>query len=233
MIARVFQLLTTLIAAVSVATVIAAGILAAYYTRAWQLDREKLLVMLAVAQGADVGQILRGQAGGEEAGGEQPSYEEILEARAAKTRNLELREQALRSALQHLQSEERKLADGRKQFQQLRESFQGELAAMEKGAAAAGREDARRTLESIKPKQAKELVAHMLENKELDEVVILLAAMPEAKRAKILAEFKTPAEIDQISEVLRRIRQGLPTMGIAEGTQRQLEPAQSPKPLNP
>ena len=68
---------------------------------------------------------------------------------------------------------------------------------MEKGAAATGREDARRTLETLKPKQAKELIAQMLEGKEIDEVVMLLAGMPEGKRAKIIAEFKTPAETEQ------------------------------------
>jgi hypothetical protein len=229
MIARLLSLFTTLVASLSVATVIAAGILGAYYTRAWQLNREKLLVMLAVAQGAELEALVQGsRAGTEEASTEQPSYAQILEARAAKTRNLELREQALRSGLQQLQTEERKLAEGRKQLQQLRESFQGELLAMEKGATATGREDARRTLETIKPKQAKELVAHMLEGKEIDEVVLLLAGMPEGKRAKIIAEFKTPAEIDEVGEVLRRIRQGLPAAGMADNTQRQLEPPKGP-----
>jgi flagellar motility protein MotE (MotC chaperone) len=229
MIARLLSLFTTLLASVSVATVIAAGILGAYYTRAWQLNREKLLVMLAVAQGAELESLVQGsRAGTEEASTEQPSYAQILEARAAKTRNLELREQALRSGLQQLRSEERKLAEGRKQLQQLRESFQGELLAMEKGATATGREDARRTLETIKPKQAKELVAHMLEGKEIDEVVLLLAGMPEGKRAKIIAEFKTPAEMDEVGEVLRRIRQGLPAAGMADNTQRQLEPPKGP-----
>jgi len=231
MIARLLSLLTTLVASVSVATVIAAGILGTYYTRAWQLDREKLLVMLAVAQGADLEALVRdGRAATEAPSTEQPSYEQILEARAAKTRNLELREQALRSGLAQLQTEERKLAEGRKQFQQLRESFQGELAAVEKGATAAGREDARRTLETLKPKQAKELVAQMLESKELDDVVLLLEGMAEAKRAKIIAEFKTPSELDQVGEVLRRIRQGLPAAGVADNTQRQLEPPKGPGP---
>jgi flagellar motility protein MotE (MotC chaperone) len=229
MIARLLSLFTTLVASVSVATVIAAGILGAYYTRAWQLNREKLLLVLAVAQGAELETLVQGsRAGTEEPSTEQPSYAQILEARAAKTRNLELREQALRSGLQQLQTEERKLAEGRKQLQQLRESFQGELLAMEKGATATGREDARRTLETIKPKQAKELVAHMLEGKEIDEVVLLLAGMPEGKRAKIIAEFKTPAEIDEVGEVLRRIRQGLPAAGMADNTQRQLEPPKGP-----
>jgi hypothetical protein len=231
MIARLLHVLGAVVACICVATVIAAGILGTYYTRTWQLDREKLVRMLAVAEGADLEAIVENARGEKESPStEQPSYEQILEARAAKTRNLELREQALRSGLVQFQTAQRKLADDRTQFQQLRESFQGELAAMEKGAAAAGREDARRTLETLKPKQAKELVVQMLARKELDEVVILLAGMPEAKRAKIIAEFKTRDENEQVGEVLRRIRQGLPAAAVAENTQRQLQPPKGPGP---
>ena len=68
---------------------------------------------------------------------------------------------------------------------------------MQKGAAATGSEDVRRTLETIKPKQAKELLVLMLEQKEMDDVVVLMAGMPDGKRAKIIAEFKTPAEVEQ------------------------------------
>jgi hypothetical protein len=231
MIARVLQILTTVVVYSCLATVIAAGILATYYTRTWQLNRTKLVEMLAIAEGADLEAIVdAARAPRENPSTEQPSYQEILETRAAKTRNLELREQALRSSLQQLQSEQRKLSDERKQFQQLRESFQGELLAMEKGAVAAGRDEARRTLETLKPKQAKELFARMLQGKELDEAVLILSAMPEAKRAKIIAEFKAPEEVEQIGELLRRLRQGLPTSNMAENTQRQLEPPKGPGP---
>jgi hypothetical protein len=231
MIARSLHVLGTIVACICVATVIAAAILGIYYTRTWQLDREKLVRMLAVAEGADLEAIVEAARGQKEAPStEQPSYEQILEARAAKTRNLELREQALRSGLAQFQTAQRKLADDRKQFQQLRESFQGELLAMEKGAVATGREEARRTLETLKPKQAKELVVQMIERKELDEVVVLLAGMTETKRGKIIAEFKTPEDLQQVGEVLRRIRQGLPNTGVAENTQRQLQPPKGPGP---
>ena len=63
----------------------------------------------------------------------------------------------------------------------------------------------------------------MLDQKEIDEVVaILLAGMTENKRAKIIAEFKTPTEMEQIGEVLRRIRQGTPAANIADNTQKQI-----------
>jgi hypothetical protein len=207
-----------------VATVIAAAILGVYFSRAWKLNREKLVQMLAVAQGVDlaaVGQQARPDQ--EEPSTEQVSYRQILEARAEKTRNLELREQSLSAAVAQAQVQQHKLAEEEKQLRGLHDGFQSDLLAMEKSATASGREDARRTLEAIKAKQAKLLLAQMLDQKEIDDVVVLLSGMTEGKRAKIIAEFKTPAEVDQIGEVLRRIRQGAPTVNKAENTEKKLE----------
>ena len=206
-----------------VATVISAVILGVCCSRAWQLNREKLIQMLAVAQGVDLAAI-RQQAheDQEEPSTEQVSYSEILEARAVKSRDLELREQSLRSAVGRAEIEQRRLAEEKKHLQGLRDGFQGDLQALEKGAVAAGRDNVRRTLEAIKPKQAKVLLGQMLEQKEIDEVVALLDGMTEGKRAKIIAEFKTPDEVSQVGEVLRRIRQGMPAASMAENTKREM-----------
>lgn len=223
MIGKVLHMLTSVVVYVCLATVIAEGILLAYYSKTWQLDRTKLLRMLAIAQGADL-ESLVGQGGSqhEEPSTEQVSYNQVLDSQAVKTRNLELREQSLRSGVQQLQTEERRLTEEKSRVQKMREGFQGELFAMQKGSAATGREDVRLTFEALKPKQAKELMIRMME-KELDDVVMLMEAMPEGKRAKIIAEFKTPPEVEQIGEVLRRIRQGLPTSKMADNSLKQLE----------
>jgi len=80
-------------------------------------------------------------------------------------------------------------------------------------------------LQTIKPKQAKELLVQMLENNEIDQVVLLLSGLSETKRAKILAEFKTPDENKRLSEVLRLIRQGQPGTSIADKAQQQFSQA--------
>ena len=48
--------------------------------------------------------------------------------------------------------------------------------------------------------------------------------MTEGKRAKIIAEFKTQAEIDEIGDVLRRIRQGAPAANVAESNEKKMGP---------
>lgn len=229
MIGKLLSGLVSVIAAICVATVIAEGILAVYYAKTWHVDRLKLLQALAIAQGTNPADLVE-SSGPEkvETSTEQVSYNQVLEARALKCRDIELREQAIRGAGQQLQLEQRKVAEEKKLFLQTQGAFKTELAAKSKGAAATGMEDARRTLETLKPKQAKELIVQMLEKSEMDEVVVMLAAMTDGKRAKIIGEFKSSTEEEQIGEVLRRIRQGMPTSTMVDNTQKKLEPPRGP-----
>jgi hypothetical protein len=231
MIARLLRTATALLGYFCVATILAEIILLAYLTVAWQLDRDKIVQILAVAQGVDViaigGQTQRER---DQVSPEQVSYEQVRESRAVKVRHLELREQALQQALGQLAAERSKLAQALQQQQQLRQTFQKELLALQQGAVAAGRENARLKLESLKPKQAKEQLAEMLKKDELDEVVALLAAMPEAKASKIMAEFKLPEESTQLYQILRKIREGFPESTLAANTQNVLNQPNPPGP---
>ena len=204
-----------------VATVIAAAILAAYFSRAWQLNREKLIQMLAIAQGVDLAAI-RQQAheDQEEPSTEQASYSQILEARAVKTRNLELREQSLRAAVAQAQAEQRKLADEKKRLQGLREGFQGDLLATgeRRGRQRPGRRPPHAGSHQAQAGQGPAGADARPEGTRRGGGPP--GGMTEGKRAKIIAEFKTPAEVDQIGEVLRRIRQGAPAANVAENTEK-------------
>jgi hypothetical protein len=211
-----------------VATVLTQIILAVVIVSKWQLDRERVAQMLAIAYGVDLFAMREvAEKEREQPPAEQPSYDQVLEARAAKMRDLELREQTLQDDLAQLRMKQDKTADELKRTQQLKESFDAALRAQREGATATGTEEVRRILETIKPKQAKELLVQMLDDKRLDEVVVLLAAMPDARCAKIVGEFKTAEDRERIGEVLRRIREGVPTAEIADETLKKLAP---PKP---
>jgi hypothetical protein len=211
-----------------VATVLTEAILAVVIVSKWQLDRTRVAQMLAIASGVDLF-AFRTEAEKErdQPPAEQPSYDQVLEARAAKMRNLELREQALQDELAQLRLAQEKTADEQKRYKQVKESFDAALRAQSEGAAANGTEEVRRIIEAVKPKQAKDLLVQMLDEKKLDEVVVLLAAMPDAKRAKIIGEFKTAEDKQRIGQVLDRIAAGVPAADIADQTRKQLAP---PKP---
>lgn len=223
MIGRMLHGLVVVFAWFSVGTVISAVGMGVFLGAKWQIGRDKLVGMLAVAQGIDLARPAEeGRPAQPEPSQEQVAYEQIIEARAVKFRNLELREQALRSGLSQLQLDESRLAVEKAALAKNREAFQAQLAELEKRSSEAGWEQNRSSLAAIKPKQAKELLMAMLAKNEVQDVVALLAPMPDSKRAKIISEFKTPEETQKIDEVLRLIRRGEPGTGAATNARQQL-----------
>lgn len=233
MIGRLLHTLVIAIACLSVGTVLSAAGMGSYLAVKWDLNREKLVKILAVAQGVDLAAAKAQPAPAQpEDSPEQGSYDQMLEARAAKFRNLELREQALRGGVEQLRRDEARVIEEKAITAKARQSLEAQLADIEKQATEAGWEQNRNSLQAIKPKQAKELLLQMLARKEMDDVVALLAPMNDSKRAKIIAEFKTPEEIEKIGEVLRIIRHGEPRSTAASRVGQQLHPSASGTEVN-
>jgi hypothetical protein len=222
MIGRLLRMLVGTMLYFCAATVVAESVVAAYLVVSLHIDRRRLAQMVAVARGVDLSIVKESRPKEPESPAEQASYEQILEARAIKTRNLEIREQALKSALDQLRGEQGRLAEDKDSFQKLKSAFEENLAAIKKQTLDAGWDQNRNTLLSLKPKQAKELILQMLQKDEHEEVVALMGPMPETRLAKIIGEFKTPEETKQIDEVLRRIRHGEPINDATEKVQQQL-----------
>lgn len=224
MIKRLMHGAWTMLVYACVGTIISQAILLSCLISIWKIDHERWLQIAAAAQGIVPAETTdeRTKAPQEKVA-EQPSYDQILETRSLKYRNLELREQELRNSLSQIQSEQSKLAEDKKRFKQLREGFDAQLLSAREGTAASGKDEVRRTLENVKPKQAKALLLEMLDNKEIDDVVTLLTPMADGKRSKIFGEFKTPDELEKLSEVLRRIRVGSSSANVPETTRKQLE----------
>lgn len=230
MIGRLFHTLTATLLYFCLATLIAEAIMFHHLWNRWKMDRAKLLQMVAVAQGVALPQTRATGEGRATKSDEQPSYEQILAARAARDLNLQLREQSLDNALGALRGEQQTLAQSQEQYTEQRREYEKQLRTLQDESLQAGREINRQTLESIKAKQAKELLMKMLRGNEINAVVLLLRDMADGKRAKIVAEFKTPEESDKIEEVLRLIRTGIPEAGLAKEAEKQLQGKQPAQP---
>jgi hypothetical protein len=213
-----------------VGTVIAELIMLGYSVGAWHLSREKALRMLAVAQGIELPAAKSEAAATSDNSQDQVAYDQVLESRAVKFRGLELREQELRSAVDQLRAEQVKLTAEANDFRLAKEAFQKDLVAMQKQSTADGWEQTRATLAAAKPKQAKQLLWEMLDRNEIEIVVGLLGPMNEAKRAKIVAEFKTPDEIRKLNEILALLRRAEPLATTIDKTQRQVGQSQPTAP---
>jgi hypothetical protein len=229
---RLLGSLVTLFVYLCVGTVLTGIILAGYALSKGYLDKEKLTKIVAVAQGTaaastDATAISTDVAKPAETT-EQTSIDEIENRRSIQSRDLELREQSLHSSLEQLRFEQRKILDEKKTYDGLKTSFEKQLAELQTGAQAMGRENIRLIWENIKPKQAKEQILQMIAAGEQADVVAIMSAMPIGKRAKIIAEFKTDEESKKLEELLRLIREGVPETKIINQAQQQFKEFNNP-----
>ena len=230
MISRLLGTFGALFLYLALATTLAEAIIFAYCWSKWGLDRDKLMQIAAVAQGIDlVGTRTETKPAEEEATSEQPSYQQVVQTRALKFRNIELREQSLKNGVEQC-AEQQTLSEDRTRYQKQRQEYESQLAALTKDSESAGVEQTRGILAKLPPKQAKELLLGMLKKNEIADVVTLLQDMSDSARAKILKEFKTPEETEKLDEVLRLIRQGMPQAGLAKKAQNKLKPGRPPEP---
>lgn len=153
------------------------------------------------------------------------SVEEILEARALRWRQLELREQTIEDRATEVQRLQRKLQEDVTIYQQARQQFEQRLNDWENGEKAQALEATIALLGRMKPKQAKEQLLEMLKSHEMDAVLTLLKGLPVDKQSKIVAEFKDPEEVRLLADILRRLREGQPEVGLADETRARLEEA--------
>jgi hypothetical protein len=215
-----------------VATVLAQVIVVATAVSKWQVDGDRVTQMVAVAKGLvpPPGEARAAEPPkNDDVSREQPSFDEIVQARAARDLNLQLREQQLVNALSQLRANQQKLGDDESRVRKQKEEFD----TIRKNAASAGREQVGDILQRIKPKQAKALLVVMIDDKEIEKVVEQLAAMPETKRAKIIAEFKTDEELKKVREVLRLLEQGSPEGPAGENVKKSLEGSAAATGTNP
>jgi len=212
-----------------VATLMAQGVIVALLASQGRLDPKKLRQIIAVVQGVELvapGASVEAQKSSSDQ--EQPSYDGILQARAVKSRQLELREAALKSGVDELAARQRQLKAEMDAYQQLKTAFDSSLAEMEEGERVRARDEVRLILENMDPQQAKVQILRMVDADEMEHIVLMLSAMPASKKAKIIAEFKTDEEQKTLEEILRLIKEGVPKADLLDQTRQQLQPAGTP-----
>ena len=215
--------LSALVVYVCIGQTLVMLVMAALLVTKGHLTHEKIQQIAAVIQGVDL-LALREKIEDDrlQADTPKPSTADLADARARALRDLEIREQELvniRNRLAKTQSDQAEEAD---RFRRLHDDFEARLKTLRDGAVAANMENARLMLENMKPKQAKEQIQKMLAERELKQAVTLLSAMPIEKRSKIITEFKTEEESEQLSEMLRLIRAGEPEVTLVDEAQKSL-----------
>ena len=223
----------------SVATVLALALLVGYTWSVYGLDQEKFFQILTAVYEVDVAQMRADKILAEQRSQtEDVAYEDIVRERTLKSLDHDLRQQAIAKGLADLRLLQRDLMEERRRYDLLKNSFDAELEKLKSVATDNAIVELQLTLETIKPRQAKDHIVRMLptgfgneEFAELPEedrrsiiaVVAILKAMPLDKRKKILAEFKTEEDAMQLAELLRLIRLGVPEVDLIDDTRDRLQ----------
>jgi hypothetical protein len=216
------KLLASALIYTCVATVLSQGAVVAYLCTQGTLNRHKCRQIAAVLAGAEIAtpQAKPGPQAIEPS--QQVSLEEVLERRVAKSLDLNLREQAVEKGLADLRTLAAQVAEDTRQLDSRRTAFQASLDQLAKDAQEAGITEVRRTLEALRPRQAKDQLLQMLRVGDMPAVVTMIKAMPLEKRKKLLAEFKDADEPDKLAEILRQILEGKPEAPVIQQAQQGL-----------
>jgi flagellar motility protein MotE (MotC chaperone) len=199
-----------------VATVLTQLIVTTVYAVRGTLTMDSATQMIGLLNGIDLSaQRIRAAIDSAEST-EQPSYEEVLEQRAAKGLDMDLR---LASQAKYREELEVMLADLREErgrFDRRREDFQAELKRIKEGAEKDGMRELQKTLQAMDSEQAKEQLVRMHDDGRIDDIVNIIQATALDKRTDILAEFVSEKEAELLEEILRRIGQGEPMATVID-----------------
>lgn len=200
------------------ATVLTQVILLSYFLIQGTLNRNSAIQLIALVNGIDVSgnrlqEFLR-----KSKDVEQPSFDEILDQRKMTSLDMDIRlrsQQEFRDELSIMLAE---LRDDQDRFSDRLLAFRTELKELGEEAQENGLQEVQRTLQSLDPEQAKEQLLIMYDDKRIDDVVTILQAMSTDARKDILAEFTTPADVEILADVLRRISEGMPVSSLIKET---------------
>lgn len=226
---QLFSWLSTAVLYFCLATVLAQTVaLAALWARG-ALDRDRLYRVVAALHGVDVvtmhARIAARKSAVED---EQTSLEDRLVDQELHSLDLDLRTQAVRQGWQDMQRLETTVHDQWLALQTTKAAFDTQLQDLAEEQQTTARRELQRTIEAMRPNQAKDQLLKMLEDHAMDDVVAIVTAMPLDKRKKLVAEFKAGTDAEQLYEILKNIRAGEPVASQVQDmrdTLQQLSPS--------
>lgn len=221
---RLFSFLATAFTYFSIATMIALIVAVGSLWFKGVLDEGRLYRVLGALHGVDVvtmhQQLL---AQGDNVEDEMPSYATRRKLLTLKSFNQDLRKNAIDNAWAEMNEMRTKLEVKSTRFEEIKENYAAKLQQASNEEQAEALQEVRRTLEAIKPEQAKEQILKMLEDDAMDDVVTIMKNMPIDKRKKIIGEFEKGPDVESLYNILSEIRKGEPLASEIKETQEKLD----------
>lgn len=196
----------------STATVIALAIGLVYLWKTQRLTNEKLFEMVALMHDVNLKEISEAEEFNQrEVPVEEQSLDDYERLREIKLRNYEVKVNALKQGRKEFDASFRNLSEATDRFDNLAKELEGRLEQQGQLAMEESLRSVVSRLEAIKPALAKdELLMYLKEPDGERTVILLLRAMTENKRAKVLQQFKTPEEMIEFHRINQLEMQGFP-----------------------
>ena len=214
---RLAKLLASAFIYFCAATVIAQGMGLTFLWMRGNFTKDKATLLLAIAHDIDVVEVAaRLRAEENETPEEQVSHQEIVQARLAKSLDLDLRDQVIDKGLDHLRLLEDGMTTMIDRFDRRRQEFEKELEKLTAGNRESAVANLQRQIEVMQPSQAKDQLLRMPEDAAMSDVVTIIMAMPPSKTKKIYGEFKNDIEAQKLADIFKQIRLGEPMRSLIE-----------------
>jgi hypothetical protein len=227
---KLIRLPLTALTLLSVATVIAqVALLGMLYARG-NLSQAKVVEVIAISKDVDLESMWQKlEAASKPVEAEQVSFEEVLTARKHLSLDLDLREIAADKGLIDVRQLGILLEDERRQYDTLKQEFDQRIENVRLGAVDEGLKEVQRQLESVDAKLAKDQILRILGNADIPPdtsmnfVVTMFKNMPLDRKKKIMGEFKSAEDRQQLNMILSQIRLGVPDVAVIRQAREQFE----------
>jgi hypothetical protein len=207
---KLLSLLGVMFVYCSVATTVAQGVGIASLWVSGALTQGKVKKYAAVVYGFDLTELDFGDTNPTDAEPEEVmNGEELLESRVNANAMVAERRLAIKKGADDIRGLAQRLSTKRERYEIVKQGFNDLLAKLEQEAHTSALQEVQRTLEVLKPKQAKDLLMDMLQDDEiatdddvLGDVLAIIRGMPQDKLKKVFGEFKSDEERSELHRVL-------------------------------
>jgi hypothetical protein len=203
---KIIELVMGLIAYTCVATVITAALLVGYMWHTDHLNNEKMFRLVAVMQDVDLEEIAKAEQKPDvEVPPAELSLNEVMHRQQVQDRNFEVKQLALQRGKQEYDASLQLLIDKTDRYDRLAQDWQSRLKQQQELTTQENVAKVVSQLEQVSPDVGKDQLMRWIDEKKMDDAIVLMSKMTESKLAKILKTFETPEELIRLHEIHEQI----------------------------
>lgn len=203
---KIIDFLFSLVAYVCVATVITLALVLGYLWHTDQLNNDKVFRLVAVMQDVDLQQMAKAeQKSPNDVPPAEPSLNEVMHHQQVQDRNFEVKQLALQRGKQVYDASFHQLLEKIDQYDRMAQNWQSRLKQERELTTQQNLATVVSQLEQVSPEVGKDQLMKWIEEKKMDDAILLMGKMSENKLQKILKTFESPIELTQLHEIHQRI----------------------------